>query len=136
MTQQPPPILIPPQKPPSTYSTWIPTWVAVGLSILNSALLIASAFFPENAPAEVFLAYIVSGFLGSAVLVIYIVVIVTELSRQNYKQVVERYTQQTGDTRYLPYVVESLKGKTLPIILGACLLPFLALFIAITIARS
>lgn len=75
------------------------------LSIAANVTYHSSLSFPHNAPVESIEAFLASFLMCVLAFVVGLRAVTHETKRTQFKHVIDRYTNLTGDRRYLPYVL-------------------------------
>ena len=100
-----PNVLVIPPHPPAPINTVIFASAGLALSFASQMVTIASQGFPDNAPVEQIYAWLSSFLMVLLGFILGLIAVLNETKRSHFKHVVLRYTQITGDKRYMPYIL-------------------------------
>jgi hypothetical protein len=98
-------VLMIPPTPPKPYNTLALAIGGLVLSLASVGTYFARLGFPHGAVIEPINALVSSWCLFAVALVLGLLAATTESKRNQYKDVVLKYTRISGDKRYLPYII-------------------------------
>jgi membrane protein YqaA with SNARE-associated domain len=100
-----PNVLVIPPHPPAPINTVVFASAGLTLSIISGVVYMAMYGFPNNAPVEQFFAILSSFLMALLGFILGLIAVRNETKRSQFQHVVLRYTQITGDKRYMPYIL-------------------------------